>query len=260
MTSAPLTLVASRRLLLDHLDMHPGVTVDPDLDPAEVGIVGDVNHRGGYHCGSDRVVVDDYSVVESSRDRTGLADWACALDLGKWSATVAGKRHDLRSMSVWIVAQCKAGAPDARDIREVIYSPDGQVVRRYDRLGIRSSGDDSHLEHTHLSYFRDAIKAGRDQTALFRRYLTSIGLLAAPAPAATPAPAPITKKGSDMILIKKKDNDRVYISWGAGRAHLTAPTQLAPLQQAGMPLITVASDAELDAIGGPLRDIASTPA
>ena len=167
-TTAPDTLLAVRRLLLDHLD---------GLEPAAVGIVGDPAHRGGYHCGSDRVVSRDYSVIESSRDRTGLARWACALDVGSFTATVAGKRHDLRSFSAWLVAQCKADAADTRDIREVIYSPDGTTVKRWDRLGKRTSGDDSHLWHTHFSFHRDAIKAGRDQTAVFRRYLTTIGLL-----------------------------------------------------------------------------------
>ncbi|WP_037684611.1 hypothetical protein, partial [Streptomyces griseus] len=72
---------------------------------------------------------------------------------------------------------CTAGAPDTRDIREIIYSPDGQTVKRWDRLGKRSTGDSSHLWHTHFSFFRDSIKAGRDLTPLFRRYLTSIGLI-----------------------------------------------------------------------------------
>ncbi|HEY9415352.1 MAG TPA: hypothetical protein VIQ30_11380, partial [Pseudonocardia sp.] len=176
-TTAPDNLLAARRLLLDHLDMHPGKVVSADLDPAEVGIVGDPNHRGGYHCGSDRVVPRDYSVIESARDRTGLAKWASALDVGTFSVTVAGKRHDLPSFSVWLVAQCKAGTPDTRDIREVIYSPDGKTVKRWDRLGKRTTGDSSHLFHTHISYFRDSTKAGRDQTPLFRRYLTTIGLI-----------------------------------------------------------------------------------
>ncbi|MER7167813.1 hypothetical protein ABT336_17305, partial [Micromonospora sp. NPDC000207] len=41
----------------------------------------------------------------------------------------------------------------------------------------RSSGDNSHLWHTHFSFFRDSTKAGRDQRPLFRRYLTTIGLI-----------------------------------------------------------------------------------
>ncbi|RAN92667.1 hypothetical protein GAR05_06159 [Micromonospora saelicesensis] len=177
MTRAPANLLAVRSLLITHLDNAPG---PDDLDPGEVGIVGDSAHRGGYHCGSDRVVTNDYSVVESSRDRAGLSDFACALDVGQFSATVAGKSHNLRSFSVWLAGQCKAGAADTKDIREVIYSPDGSTVKRWDRLGKRTSGDSSHRWHTHISYHRDAIKAGRDQTAVMRRYLTMIGLLKAP--------------------------------------------------------------------------------
>ncbi|MEU4556697.1 hypothetical protein EV382_3204 [Micromonospora violae] len=174
MTRAPANLLAVRSLLLDHLDNAPG---PDDLDPAEVGIVGDPAHRGGYHCGSDRVVANDYSVVESPRDRAGLTLDAAALDVGQFDVRIGGRTNTLRSFSVWCVAQCTANAADTRDIREIIYSPDGTTVKRWDRLGKRTSGDSSHRWHTHFSFFRDAIKAGRDQRPLFRRYLSSIGLL-----------------------------------------------------------------------------------
>ncbi|MGV9214671.1 hypothetical protein ACTFTM_22645 [Micromonospora sp. RB23] len=174
MTRAPENLLALRRLLLTHLDNAPG---PDDLDPAEVGIVGDPAHRGGYHCGSDRVVPNDYSVVESPRDRAGLTLDAAALDVGEFDVRSAGGRHTLASFSVWCVGQCAANAADTRDIREIIYSPDGTTVKRWDRLGKRTSGDSSHRWHTHFSFFRDAIKAGRDQRPLFNRYLSSIGLL-----------------------------------------------------------------------------------
>lgn len=178
MTRAPANLLAVRSLLLTHLDNAPG---PDDLDPGEVGIVGDSAHRGGYHCGSDRVVTNDYSVVESPRDRAGLTDLAAGLDVGQFSyRDVLGRTHNLQTFSVWCVAQCAAGAADTKDIREIIYSPDGTTVKRWDRLGRRTSGDSSHRWHTHFSFFRDAIKAGRDQTPLFRRYLTSIGLIKAP--------------------------------------------------------------------------------
>ncbi|MFI6329849.1 hypothetical protein ACIBBG_16300 [Micromonospora chersina] len=176
-TTAPQTLLDARQLLLTYLNVDKDAVRGQDLEPAEVGIVGDPNHKGGYHCGSDRVVSNDYSVVESSRDRTGLDRWACALDVGEFAVSVAGKRHDLPSFSIWLVAQCKAGTADTRDIREVIYSPDGTTVKRWDRLGKRTSGDETHRWHTHISFHRDAIKAGRDQTPLFRRYLTTIGLI-----------------------------------------------------------------------------------
>jgi len=177
MTRAPANLLAVRSLLLTYLDTAPKASRAADLEPAEVGIVGDPAHRGGYHCGSDRVVTNDYSVVESSRDRTGLTLDAAALDVGGFEVRSGGRTHTLASFSLWCVEQCKAGAADTRDIREIIYSPDGKTVKRWDRLGKRSSGDQSHRWHTHFSFFRDAIKAGRDQTPLFRRYLTSIGLI-----------------------------------------------------------------------------------
>lgn len=177
MTRAPGTILRVRTLLLDHLNVEPSRVRSQDLEPAEVGIVGDSAHRGGYHCGSDRVVAGDYSVVESSRDRNGLTLDASALDVGQFQVTTRKGTFDLRHFSRWLAGQCAAKAPDCRDIREVIYSPDGKVVRRWDALGRRSSGDSSHLWHTHISFFRDAIKAGRDQTPVFRRYLTTIGLL-----------------------------------------------------------------------------------
>ncbi|PZF98267.1 hypothetical protein [Micromonospora deserti] len=177
MTRAPSNLLAVRRLLLAHLNVDESRVRSQDLEPAEVGIVGDRAHRGGYHCGSDRVVPNDYSVVESPRDRAGLTTDASALDVGLFEVRSGGRTHNLYSFSTWCVGQCVASAPDTRDIREIIYSPDGKVVRRWDRLGRRSSGDSSHLWHTHFSWFRDSIKAGRDQTPLFRRYLTTIGLI-----------------------------------------------------------------------------------
>lgn len=165
MTSASSNLLAVRTLLLNALGSH-------GLASAEVGIVGDVAHDGGYHCGADRVDDDDYSVRESSRDRTGLTSHASALDVGTFSYG----SHNLRTFSVWCVKQCQANTPDTRDIREIIYSPDGTTVKRWDRLGKRTTGDTSHRGHTHFSFFRDATKAGRDQTPLFRRYLMTIGL------------------------------------------------------------------------------------
>ncbi|MFF0655302.1 hypothetical protein [Micromonospora tulbaghiae] len=182
MTSAPANLLAVRNLLLTYLNVDKKAVRADDLEPAEVGIVGDVNHRGGYHCGSDRVVTNDYSVVESSRDRSGLTLYASALDVGTFSVRSGGGTHNLRTFSTWMVAQCAANAADTRDIREIIYSPDGRTVRRWDRLGRRTSGDSSHLFHTHFSFFRDSTKAGRDQTPLFRRYLTAIGMIAVAKP------------------------------------------------------------------------------
>lgn len=209
MTRAPANLLALRSLLLTHLDNAPG---PDDLEPAEVGIVGDPAHRGGYHCGSDRVVKNDYSVVESSRDRAGLTLDAAALDVGGFEVRSGGRTHTLASFSAWCVAQCAANAADTRDIREIIYSPDGTRVKRWDRLGKRTTGDSSHRWHTHFSFFRDAIKAGRDQRPLFRRYLTTIGLIATP---------PLTEE-TEMELTDKIQRD-------TGRPQRTVDDVLADL-------------------------------
>ncbi|MFC4336010.1 peptidoglycan-binding domain-containing protein [Salininema proteolyticum] len=156
------------------------------LSPAALGIVGDAAHRGGYHCGRDRTVSGDYSVVESSRDRRGLSNAASAIDIGGFAKN--GKT--LRGLSLWLVGQCRKSAPGTEDIREIIYSPDGKRVKRWDRLGKRSSGDDSHLWHTHISYFRDS--EGKDKTALFKRYFggSDSGSKNPSRPSRRPAPKP----------------------------------------------------------------------
>lgn len=170
MTKAPDNLLAARKLLLDHLGQY-------GLSGIEVGIVGDAAHIGqgnSYHLGLPEQASSGYAATESPRDKAGLCEYASALDVGEFD--VRG-RYNLRHFSAWLVAQCKANTADTRDIREVIYSLDGSTVRRWDRLGKRSTGDSSHRWHTHISFFRDSTKAGRDLTPLFRRYLTTIGLL-----------------------------------------------------------------------------------
>jgi hypothetical protein len=159
MTYAPASIKAAQVYLRDQTGL-PWVSL---------GIVGDEDHRGGYHCGWDRRRIvngklSDYAWTESSRDSGHRTDAASALDIGKFTK---GDKN-LRTFSVWLVQQCKAGAPDTRDIREVIYSPDGKTVKRWDRLGKRTSGDDSHLDHTHISYHRDS--EARDKVGLFKRY------------------------------------------------------------------------------------------
>jgi hypothetical protein len=173
---------AARTLLLQHLDMHPGRTVESDLDPAEVGIVGDTAHADGgdsYHLGADQIRArngrDRYSVDESTRDKRGLDNYASAMDIGWFRVTTQRGTFDLRDFSSWLVDLCRAGDPDTRDLREVIYSPDGQVVRRWDRLGRRVSGDSSHLSHTHLSEHRDA--DGHRMLRLATRWLQHIGMI-----------------------------------------------------------------------------------
>jgi hypothetical protein len=167
MSYAPESILQARRLI-------QGIV--PSLSNAELGIVGDDAHANsgtGYHIGEDALKAAAYSVVESSRDRNGLTNAASALDVG-WF-TVPGQKRTLRDMSKWIVAECEANALDTRDIREIIYSPDGRTVKRWDRLKARSSGDDSHLSHTHFSFFRDS--ESRDKTSIFRRWFVEIGAM-----------------------------------------------------------------------------------
>jgi hypothetical protein len=241
MTTAPQNLKDVRTLLLAHLDIHENSAAYPtDLDPAEVGIVGDPAHRGGYHCGSDRVVDGDYSVVESTRDRSSLTGYASALDVGQFDIRIGGKAHNLRSFSIWLVAQCKGNSADTRDIRELIYSPDGTTVKRWDRLGRRSTGDSSHRWHTHISYHRDAIKAGRAQTAPFRRYLTEIGLIQAP-----------TAQEIDMEQTEKLVQD-------TGFANRTVGHVLADLENLRNTLLGV-PEAKAAPAGSPLEALLATP-
>lgn len=178
MTSAKPYHKAARELLLEHLDLHPGKTVNADLDPLEVGIVPDSDHHGGYHCGEGQVSADDYSVRESERDRRGLDGYSSAIDIGYFAITTSRGFFDLYDLNGWLVNLWDRGDPDIADLREVIYSPDGKVVRRKDKLGLRISGDSSHTTHTHLSEFRDA--DGHRMVNLATRWLEHIGLLEDP--------------------------------------------------------------------------------
>jgi hypothetical protein len=165
MTFAPASCLAVRHEFQKHM---------PLADNA-LGIVGDDNHvqnGSSYHLGKSANRPDSYTIVESSRDRNGLSEAASANDIGYFSITIAGKVHTLRTFSVWLVGQCAANAADCRDIREVIYSPDGKIVKRWDDLGIRSTGDDTHLSHSHISWYRDS--ETHDRAAVIRRFFTEV--------------------------------------------------------------------------------------
>lgn len=165
MTFAPASILAVRKLIQVHV---------PQLTNVALGIVGS-RSTTSYHLGRGDVAPSAYSVTESARDRNGLSEAASALDIGSFTITVKGKKWTLRDLSVWLVAECTAGAADTADIREIIYSPDGKVVKRWDRLKIRSSGDESHLTHTHISWFRDS--EGRNKAGVFERWFKHIGAI-----------------------------------------------------------------------------------
>jgi len=146
MTFSPPTLIELRAFLAPHTGLSAG----------NLGIVGDTAHkkRGvSYHLGRDNLTQDAYS-RKSTRDRLGLTNAASAMDIGN--------HPDLRRLSVDLVAACRADAPGTDDIREVIYSPDGKKVLRWDReRGFdskprRGEADDSHLFHTHVSWYRSS--------------------------------------------------------------------------------------------------------
>ncbi len=154
-TYAPATLMAA----FTYMSGRTGLQMDAGL-----AIVGDAAHgNDGYHVGWDRLSKGsghaDYSVGESPRD-AHPTNAAMALDIWNWDR--------MREFTLWLVAQCEANTADTQDIREVIYTPDGKTVRRWDRLGVRGSGDSSHLMHTHISYFRDSENS--DKVEPFRRF------------------------------------------------------------------------------------------
>src|ERR1041384_8254530 len=163
------------------------------LDPDAIGIVGDQSHKatGGYHVGNDVLAMigklnTDYSKRQTEKDRPG-SNAAMALDIGGLSP------QRLYELTSWLIAQCRAGTPDSRNIREVIgrRSPGGGVTR-YHALGILGdSGSIDHEWHTHISYYRDS--EGGDKTSLFRRFFE---------PAPVPAPAdPEQQQGEEDAML-----------------------------------------------------------
>ncbi len=147
-TYAPSDLLAVRRLVLSSTTLAGNA----------VGIVGDDNHPDGYHVGNSALaavgkLTSDYSKRESSRDRPG-SDAASAIDIGQWSGKAGAAGISWLAFNRALAEACQRGDPRTADVRELIYTVDGKIVKRWDRLGIRSTGDSSHLTHTHVSFFR----------------------------------------------------------------------------------------------------------
>jgi hypothetical protein len=155
MTFSPPTLVTLGKYLVAH-------------GAVNLGIVGDTAHQTtgtSYHLGQSQLKVGAYSTT-SPRDREpALTEAASAIDIGKVGGTLQG----LQKLSNWLARECANRAVDTLDIREVIWSPDGVQVLRWDRENIPpATGSSSHLGHTHVSFYRDS--EARDKTALFSRY------------------------------------------------------------------------------------------
>lgn len=219
MTYTPADLLAVRKYLIGALNLAPGPTA-ADLEADEVGVVGDDQHPDGYHVGNDALVrvgklTTDYSKRESPRDRPG-SNAASALDIGDFRRGTL----TLRSLSVALVAACQRGDPRCGDIREIIYSPDGVVVRRWDRLGVRTTGDLSHRYHTHLSFFRDS-EGRRAQANNILGLLADLITGARTESATVPTPA-----GDTMDVLLKLGSTSAPDLWlanGATRTRIPTP-------------------------------------
>jgi hypothetical protein len=169
-----------------------------------LGIVGDTRHQQkgtSYHLGKSQLAVDAYS-VKLKRDREGLSEAASALDLGKLEKSIP----KLRKFSNWLVEQAKDGKTP--DIREIIWSPDGKEVRRWDSslgrviVSLRrrkdktivvvnpGNGDATHFRHTHISFYRDS--RHRPKVAYFEPFFQ------APHPGPEPEPEPEDDVDDDL--------------------------------------------------------------
>jgi hypothetical protein len=175
-----------------------------------IGIIGDQSHQstGGYHVGNDVLAMigklnTDYSKRQTDKDRPG-SNAAMALDIGGLSG------RQLHELAAWLIAQCRAGTADTRNIREVIgrRSASGGVTR-YDALGILpDAGSVDHETHTHISYYRDS--EGEDKTSLFRRYYEP--------ESAAPVPAPTEDEEFDMkpLIVFTAAVSDLPARWGMG--------------------------------------------
>jgi hypothetical protein len=200
------------------------------------GIVGNSVHCKGYHLGKDRIYGTcackpggvckpglgdaDYS-VKHARDKAGLTNASAGFDMGRLDGTLA----NLQAFSKWLVARCKADATGYRDIREIIYSPDGVAVKRWDNYAKvlytggdgTGQGDNSHRWHTHVSFARDS--ETRDKRPMWRPYFE---------PAVTPGgpmPAITSYIPGQLATVKASRNVRTAPSLTAPVIRVTAATE-----------------------------------
>jgi hypothetical protein len=162
-TFAPQSLLACRHVFKARF---------PQISDGDLGIVGGPSHvltGTSYHLGADQLKIgrDPYS-ARTARDKAGLSNAASAFDLTDQIGASL-----LRLLSTWTVGQCRAKAGDTLDIREIIFSPDGNAVLTWDReRGVTSfplqRGDSSHRVHTHFSWYRDS--ENRNRHAVFERF------------------------------------------------------------------------------------------
>lgn len=226
MTFAPITIRELRAVLKGE---------DADLSDVELGIVGGPSHIAtgtSYHLGRDQLIMskNPYS-ARHPRDVAGLSNASSALD-------VDDDLDELRPMSAWIVAECQKRAPDTLDFAEIIFSPNGVDVYRWDAdtNTVRPSTQISHRTHSHFAWRRDS--EFRNKTAVFKRFFA--------------------RGGDDMLVLVKAQNDtKVYLADGLTRRwieteqdladvrYLASTGQIAPLAKGG----AVQAVANLDAYG-----------
>jgi hypothetical protein len=187
----------------------------------------------GYHLGKDQIFGSDGSCVgqrwndysvKTARDKAGLTDARSAIDI-KFDGNTLGRgaAKVLREFSTWLVAQCQANAVGTADIREVIYSPDGTTVLRYDReRGVKSEpkpgeADQSHTWHTHVSFYRDS--EARAKTPTFAGYFepTPAPRVAPTEPEVQPVTVDEVKQLQQLLNRLGTAGARRWVSVGAGR-------------------------------------------
>lgn len=204
-----------------------------------LGIVGDVAHQQkgrSYHLGKDQLVWDAYSRI-TARDKAGLTNAASAVDLGRLN----GSLRELRAFSQSFYRMCQTNQPGTRDVREVIWSPDGIDVLRWDReRGYASparigEADNSHLTHTHISFYRDS--EYRPKVFLFESIFGSLELpdtsteekdMTVAARAEKPTKSGVVRVLRDYKVIPTSGGVRYDISAGAVR-HGLGPYALTDL-------------------------------
>lgn len=161
MTFAPQSLLEIREEFQKHTN----------LSNAALGIVRN-EWDTSYHVGKSWLLPGAYSVNESPRD-AHPTEASSGIDIGYFEVIGANnKKYTLRDYNRWLVNECKKGAKDTLDLREVIYSLDGEIVLRWDREGERTSGDSSHTSHTHESFYRDS--EHNDRAAVTRRWFRDV--------------------------------------------------------------------------------------
>jgi hypothetical protein len=142
-----------------------------NLDNNALGIVR-AERDTSYHVGKSWLKPGSYSVDESPRDRRPT-EASSAIDIGYFEVVGSdGKTYTLYDYNRWLVHECASGAADTLDIREVIYTLDGETVKRWDRLKKRTGGDSSHRWHTHKSWFRDS--ESRNHVAVTQRWFRDV--------------------------------------------------------------------------------------